>query len=98
ILRTQVSGRPERSAYRHRHARSRRLLTYRRNVNRRGILDADFENIEADRLDAVKEIEGSIGEGRGPNERACAVSHGRFPGADAGDCSPLRAQARKIPA
>jgi hypothetical protein len=40
----------------------------------------------------VKEIEGSIGEGRGPNERACAISHGRFPRADAGECSPLRAR------
>ena len=97
ILRTQVPVRPEGAADRDRDARPRRPITNGGSVDGRGILDADLEDIEADRLDAVEEIEGSIGEGRDPNERACAVSHGQFSESRSREINPCRFPAQIEP-
>src|SRR5262249_28926164 len=43
------------------------------------ILDADLDQVKAECLDAIDQIERSIGKGRNPNERAGADAHGTPP-------------------
>jgi hypothetical protein len=72
-------GRTEDSAYRHANTGSGRTRTNRRYIDRLRVLDTDFDEIETHRLDPINGIKRLVGEGRNPDERACAVPHSMVP-------------------
>ena len=89
--------RPEGAADRDRHARPRRPITDGGNVDRGGILDADFQDVEADRLTRSKRSRVRLEKGEAQMNGACAVSLGRFPGADAETVSLFEPRGKENP-
>src|SRR5208337_4735064 len=79
IFRAQVPARPEGAANRHPDAGPRCVRANGGNVDCLWVLDAYFDEIETDRLDAVDNPERSIGEGRNPDKRARAIPHSKAP-------------------